>query len=77
MEFDATFLPADLLTNADVEAIPQPWNDAVPMLAAWYAFTELQNYNSAAYMLAMYEKFLSRFSFAARPGRASNQYGRW
>lgn len=77
MEWDCTFLPADLNTNLDPEAIPLPWTDAVPMLAAWYCFTELQNYNAAAYHLSIYEKFLSRFSFAARPGRAVNRYGRW
>lgn len=77
MEWDCTFLPADLNSNLDAEAIPLPWTDAVPMLAAWYAFAELQNYNAAAYHLSIYEKFLSRFSFAARPGRAVNRYGRW
>lgn len=77
LEFDCTFLPAELSTNLDVEAIPLPWTDAVPMLAAAYAFMELQNLNAANYYIQLYEKFLNRFSVAARPSQIVNPYGRY
>lgn len=77
MEWDCTCLPQDLNTNQDVEAIPYPWNDAVPMLAAAYAFLELQNLNAANYYIQLYEKFLNRFSIAARPSQIVNPYGRY
>lgn len=77
MEWDCTFLPADLNSNLDAEAIPLPWTDAVPMLAAAYAFMELQNLNAANYYIQLYEKFLNRFSVAARPSQIVNPYGRY
>lgn len=77
IELDCFCLPADLLTDQDVEALPEPFSEAVKWYAAYMAFLELQNHNSARTMLELFENFIHRYSSYARPGRASNPYGRW
>ncbi len=77
IEFDCFCLPQDLLTNDSDEALPQPWQDAVPYFAAALAFEELQNYNVAKYYHDQYDKMALRYSQYARPGRVVNPYGRY
>jgi len=76
-EFDITGLPEDLIDDQSVEVIQQPWSDVVPYFAAHLAFAELQNLNASKYYLDLFDKMLARKSAQARPGRASNIYGRW
>ena len=76
-EWDCFALPVDLVNDTTVEAIPNPWSDSVPYYAAYLAFLELQQGNDAERMLALFDKMLLRQSTAARPGRASNNRGRW
>lgn len=76
-ELDCQCIPSDLLDNQSVEAIPQPWTDAVAFYSAHLAFLELQNYNAAKAMLDLYEKFALRYSEYARVGRVTNPYGRF
>lgn len=76
-ELDCQCTPIDLIDDRSVEAIPQPWQDAVTFYACHLAFLELQNYNSAKAMLDLYEKFALRYSQYARVGRATNPYGRF
>lgn len=76
-EWDSICLPSDLVTNQDVEVIPDPWCDAVPYFAAHLAFMELQNLNAAKFYLDLYDNMVHRYSAYARPGRASNVYGRY
>lgn len=77
-EFDCFCLPQDmLLDNSIPEAIPQPWTDAVPYMAAQLAFMELQNFNSAKYYEQQFDKMTLGYSSQARPGRAVNPYGRY
>ncbi len=77
LEWDSFCLPSDLVTNLSVEALPQPWTQAVKYWAAYNAYLELQNPNQARLMMDLFEKQLNVYSTAARPGRASNPYGRW
>lgn len=77
MEWDIFCLPQDLLTDQDVEAIPQPWNDIVPYFAAYFAFLEMQNFNSARAMKQEFDEFLQRYSYATQPGRRINPTGRY
>lgn len=77
IEFDCLCLPQDLTTNGSEEAIPQPWQDAVPYFAAALAFEELQSYNIAKYYHDMYDKMALRYSQYARVGRVTNPYGRY
>ena len=75
---DAFCLPTDMtMDNSVVEAIPQPWTDAVPYFAAHLAMLELQNYNAAKMYEQLFDKMTLGYSGQARPGRAINQYGRY
>lgn len=76
-ELDCFCLPQDLTTNLSVEAIPDPWTDAVGYFAAHLGMLELQNYNTARFYLELFETQLIKYSKSARPGRAINPYGRY
>lgn len=75
-ELDCQCLPSDLIDDQSIEAIPQPWTDAVPYFAASLAFQELQNFNASKYMQDQYEKFALSYSQFTRIGRSINPYGR-
>ena len=76
-EYDCLCLPSDLIDDQSYEAIPKPWQDAVPYFAAHLAFLELQNFNAAQGYLALYEKMAQQYSNYARIGRVVNPYGRY
>lgn len=75
-EFDCQALPSDLVDDLSVEAIPDPWTDAVPYMAAHLAFLELNNFNMAKAYLDLYEKRALSYSQFTRIGRGLNVYGR-
>jgi len=77
MEWDCLCVPADLTTDQDVEALPDPWTDAVKFYAAHLAFLEIQNFNSARAMLELFGQQMLIYGKAARPGRTINPYGRY
>jgi hypothetical protein len=77
IELDCSCLPSDLVTNQSVEALPEPWTDAVMYFAAHFAMLEMQNLNAAKGYLELYEKFAQRYSDYSRAGRVTNPYGRW
>ncbi len=77
MEWDCQCLPQDLIDDQSVEALPWPWIDAVKYYAAYRAFLEIQNMNSARMHLELFEKFVKEYNVASRPGRAVNPYGRY
>ncbi|MDE2105454.1 MAG: hypothetical protein KGL39_49965 [Patescibacteria group bacterium] len=76
-ELDCFCLPSDLTTDQEYEAIPGPWTDSIPFLAAYYAFLEIQNFNYAIGYKKEFDEWMSRQSKYAQPGRVSNPYGRW
>lgn len=76
-ELDMFCLPSDLTDDRTYEAIPQMWQDAVPFMAAFYAYNELQNWNAARAMRELFDDFVKRYGNFADPGRMSNPYGRW
>lgn len=76
MEWDTLCLPQDLTDDQSVEALPQPWTEAVPYFAAHLAYLELQNHNFARGYKELFDEFMHRYSVYARPGRVSNPYGR-
>jgi hypothetical protein len=76
-EADCFCTPADLIDDLSVDVIPRPWDDVVKYFAASLAYGELQNWNAARYYLDLYDKMTLRKSQYARPGRATNPYGRW
>lgn len=75
-ELDCQCLPSDLVDNQSVDVIPNPWNDAVPYMAAHLAFLELGNLNAAKFFLELYERRALSYSQFTRIGRGTNQYGR-
>lgn len=77
LEFDCLCLPQDLVADESVEAIPDPWPDAVPYFAASLAFMELQSFNNARVLDDQFEKRMLNFGAYVLPGRVSNPYGRW
>jgi len=76
MEWDCVCLPIDLVDDTSVEAIPLPWQDAIPWLSASYCYNELQNWNAARYYQSEFDRYMSIYGRAASPGRQTNQYGR-
>ena len=76
MEWDCICSPQDLIFDESVEVIPDTWSDCVEFYAAHLTFLQLQNHNSARAMLELFEKNMGIFGKAARPGQATNQYGR-
>lgn len=76
-EWDCLCMPSDLLFDQDFEAIPQPWTDAVPYMAAHLAYLELQNFNAAKFYLDLYDNFAHRYSAYTRIPVTVNPYGRY
>jgi hypothetical protein len=76
-ELDCFCLPQDLLTNFSVEALPDPWTDAVSFYTCYYAMMSLQNYNAASFYMTQFDNFAQRYSNYSRPGRGINSYGRY
>jgi hypothetical protein len=77
-EWDCFCLPIDLVDDAQAEAIPMPWQDAVPLGAAVYAYDELQSFNNARYYQEKFDTYVRRYSSYARAGRRISPYGgRW
>lgn len=77
MEWDCFCTPQDLQTDQDTEALPDPWTEGVVYFAAYLAYMSVQNMNSARTQLELFEKFITRYGVQARPGRATNPYGRY
>ena len=77
LEFDCQCLPQDLIDDQSVEAIPDPWTDAVSFYATHLAYLGWQNGNSARMYNDLYDERMKRLSSYVRPGRVTNPYGRW
>lgn len=76
VELDCCCIPSDLIDDQSVEAIPDPWTDAVPYWAAKLCFEELQNINTARYFEEQFNRRALGYSNYARVGRMINPYGR-
>lgn len=66
---DCVCYPVVLLDDTTVEALPYPWTDAVPFLAAYYALLSSQTSQRQADAARMYEAYQE---FVARARRMSN-----
>lgn len=63
LTLDTLCYPIPLVSDATVEAIPYPWTDAVPFLAAYYALLSAQSaarQADADRMFARYEEYRNR-----------------
>jgi hypothetical protein len=76
-EPDCLCLPADLQDDSQIEAIPEPWNNIVPILAASHAYEEMQNLNYARYWREKTDEYCHKYSAYARPFGIANIYGRY
>ena len=76
IELDCLGYPMDLRTDQDVEAIPDPWTEAVPYLATHYCYLALQNLNAASYYRQEFDKAMAIYRGAATLGRRISPYGR-
>ena len=74
MEWQVTCLPSDLNTSSDYEAIPESVCDAIPFLAAHYAFLGSQRYSTAAVMKSLYEERLVISNTAGDRGKSDSYY---
>jgi hypothetical protein len=77
LEWDCYCLPQDLITNLSVEAIPDPWTDAVAYWAAHLCYLSIQNFNAAKFYEDMFNRRCLGYSNAARISRATSPYGRY
>ena len=77
LEVDCVGWPMDLMTDQDVEAIPDPWTEAVPYLTAHYCYLSLQNLNAAQYYRKSFEDLMAMYRTSASPSRRVNPYGRY
>ena len=77
MEWDCYCLPQDLITDLSVEALPDPWTDAVAYWAAHLCYLSLQNFNAAKFYEDMFNRRCLGYSNAARVSRVTNPYGRY
>ena len=57
---DIVGLPVDLVTDATPDAIPYPWVDAVPFLAAYYAYMAFQRQADANMFMERYREIMRR-----------------
>lgn len=73
-EWDVTCLPTYLFSDSDYEALPDSVTDAVPFLAAHYAFLGSQRYGMAATMKALYEERLGISNAAGDRGKTDSYY---
>lgn len=76
MEWDTCCLPTPLVTDADPEAIPPPWNQGVKYFAAYLAFSGKQRFSDADRMKAEFQSFLQSYRAEVSPGGVNNWYGR-
>ncbi len=60
LSLDGVWLPINLVIDANAEAIPFPWTDAVPFYAAYLAFLDSQRANDANGMFTLYENYMQR-----------------
>lgn len=70
LQLDTLCYPIDLLDDTTVEAIPFPWTDAIPFLAAYYALLAAQSVARQAdadRMFSRYEEYRNRARRFANP----------
>jgi hypothetical protein len=74
LNLDCTLEPIALVLDTDPEAIPYPWTDAVPYMAAYYALLSSQRGQDAMAMLQLYEQFIQRARKTSTPSTLSSLY---
>lgn len=74
LNLDAVAYPIPLVTDATVEALPNPWTEAVQYYAAYLALLNAQRNSDADAMFARYEVFERRGTQMTTPSRTPGKY---
>lgn len=74
LNLDCSCQPITLAVDADPEAISYPYTDAVPYMAAYYAYMSAQRQQDANTMLQRYEDFINRARKTVVPTILPMQY---
>lgn len=74
MEWNCVCTPIDLLSDADPEAIPYPWTDAVPYYACYLAFLNARRPEEAKDKLMIYETMMMRARAFSEPAIVPSYY---
>ena len=74
LNLDAVCLPATLSSDADPEALPALWTDAVPYFAAYMGFLQVGDKDNADHMMQLYQAFVQRARAAATPSELPHQF---
>ena len=77
MEWDCYCDVIDLTSDSDVEAIPSPFTDAVPLLAAYYAYLKAQRRDDANWAVGEYKRFLREGRMYTTPSMNPDFYPNW
>ena len=75
MELDCSCLPMPLENDDDVEAIPEPWVDAVSYFSAWLCLVQQQRREDAAAMLQIFAMELPFCASVVAPSMPQAPYG--
>lgn len=60
LQVDGVWVPIDLAADADPEAIPYPWTDAIQFYTLFLAYTDSQRKSDAAEAFGVYEQMMQR-----------------
>ncbi len=74
MIVDVVCLPLAIATDADPEALPYPFTDAIPYFAAYMALLTVGDFDTADKMFALYERFITRARALSTPTVLPDQY---
>lgn len=75
METDCSCSPFPLETDNDAEAIQQPWQDAVPYMAAFFCLAQQQRLQDAQGMLQLFQSDLPFCASVVSPAMITSPYG--
>lgn len=74
VNLDCVCEPIDLADNSTVEVIPYPFTDAVPFLAAYYAYMSVQRQEDAEGMMKRYRERLNANRASSTPAVLPTNY---
>lgn len=77
MEWDCYCDVIDLVDDTTVEAIPDPYDQAVPFKAAYYAYMNAQRRDDAAMMDSEYKRYMREGRAMSTPSMVPDFYPAW
>jgi len=74
LTLDVVLTPTALVTDADPEALPYPFTDAVPYFAAYLALLAMEEFDAAERHYQLFERFVARARAMSTPTVLPGQY---